>query len=138
MSLYQVLTMLPNDLQNFLKSDIAKVEKMNKIDNKESLEEVEDAMKNISEYKYLNPLYNRHMKLVEDINKKCKERNIMDIIDLQSTIISGANAKGNKKDGNYIAKRINENKNKFNKKDFLRLLCLIKLNIITMIVTLIQ
>ena len=123
LSLYQVMTLLPNDLQNFLKSDVAKIEKTKNMD---SLEEMGDAMKNISEYKYLNPLYNTHLKLIEDINKKCQSRNIMDIIDLQSTIISGANAKGKKKGASHISKKILENKKKFDKNDFFRLLCIIK------------
>ena len=37
----------------------------------------------------------------------------MKIIDLQSTIISGANYKGKKKGANHILKKITENKNNF-------------------------
>ena len=123
LSLYQVMTTINNDIENFMKSDMAKLEKRNDL---ESIEEMGTAMKNVSEYKYLSPLYNKHLKIVEDINKKSQERNIMKIIDFQSTIISGANYKGKKKGANHISKRILENKDSFNKEDFIRLLCLIK------------
>ena len=123
LSLYQIMTTLNNDIEKFMKSDMAKLEKM---DDLNSLEDMGTAMKNITEYKYLNPLYNKHLKIVEDMNKKCLQRNIMKIIDLQSTIIAGANYKGKKKGAHHISKRILENKNDFNKEDFLRLLCIIK------------
>ena len=123
LSLYQIMTTLNNDIEKFRKSDMAKLEKM---DDLNSLEDMGTAMKNLTEYKYLNPLYNKHLKIVEDMNKKCLQRNIMKIIDLQSTIIAGANYKGKKKGAHHISKRILENKNDFNKEDFLRLLCIIK------------
>ena len=88
LSLYEIMTTINNDIEKFMKSDLAKLEKVNDIN---SLEEMGTAMKNIEEYKYLNPLYNKHLKIVEDINKKCLERNIMKIIDFQSTIIAEDN-----------------------------------------------
>ena len=123
MSLYQIMTTINVDIEKFMKSDMGKIEKRNELD---SLEEMGNAMKNITEYKYLNPLYNKHLKIVEDMNKKCLERNIMKIIDFQRTIISGVNYKGKKKGSNHISKRVLEYKNTFNKEDFLRLLCIIK------------
>ena len=123
LSLYQIMTTINNDIEKFMKSDLAKLEKM---DDLNSLEDMGTAMKSIVEYKYLNPLYNKHLKVVEDMNKKCLQRNIMKIIDLQSTIIAGANYKGKKKGEHHISKRILENKNDFNKEDFIRLLCIIK------------
>ena len=122
-SLYQIMTTINIDIENFMKSDMGKLEKRTDLD---SLEEVGNAMKNITEYKYLNPLYNRHLKIVEDMNKKCLERNIMKLIDFQSTIISGVNKKAKKKGANHISKRVLEYKKDFNKEDFLRLLCIIK------------
>lgn len=123
LSLYQIMTTINTDIEKFMKSDMAKLEKRNDLN---SIEEMGTAMKNITEYKYLSPLYNKHLKIVEDINKKCLERNIMKIIDLQSTVISGANYKGKKKGASHISKRILENKNDFTKDDFVRLLCIIK------------
>ena len=123
LSLYEIMTTINNDIEQFMKSDMAKLEKVNDIN---SLEEMGTAMKNIEEYKYLNPLYNKHLKIVEDINKKCLERNIMKIIDFQSTIIAGANYKGKKKGAHHISKKILEYKTNFNKEDFIRLLCIIK------------
>jgi hypothetical protein len=117
------MTTINTDIEKFMKSDMAKLEKRDDLD---SIEEMGTAMKNITEYKYLSPLYNKHLKIVEDINKKCLERNIMKIIDLQSTVISGANYKGKKKGASHISKRILENKNNFTKDDFVRLLCIIK------------
>ena len=123
LSLYEIMTTINNDIELFMKSDMAKLEKVNDIN---SLEEMGTAMKNIVEYKYLNPLYNKHLKIVEDINKRCLERNIMKIIDFQSTIISGANYKGKKKGAHHISKKVLEYKTNFNKDDFIRLLCIIK------------
>ena len=123
LSLYEIMTTINNDIEQFMKSDLAKLEKVNDIN---SLEEMGTAMKNIEEYKYLNPLYNKHLKIVEDINKKCLERNIMKIIDFQSTIIAGANYKGKKKGAHHISKKVLEYKTNFNKEDFIRLLCIIK------------
>ena len=123
LSLYEIMTTINNDIELFMKSDLAKLEKVNDIN---SLEEMGTAMKNIEEYKYLNPLYNKHLKIVEDINKKCLERNIMKIIDFQSTIIAGANYKGKKKGAHHISKKVLEYKTNFNKEDFIRLLCIIK------------
>jgi hypothetical protein len=123
LSLYEIMTTINNDIEKFMKSDLAKLEKVNDIN---SLEEMGTAMKNIEEYKYLNPLYNKHLKIVEDINKKCLERNIMKIIDFQSTIIAGANYKGKKKGAHHISKKVLEYKTNFNKEDFIRLLCIIK------------
>ncbi len=123
LSLYEIMTTINNDIEQFMKSDMAKLEKVNDIN---SLEEMGTAMKNIVEYKYLNPLYNKHLKIVEDINKRCLERNIMKIIDFQSTIISGANYKGKKKGAHHISKKVLEYKTNFNKDDFIRLLCIIK------------
>ena len=122
MGLSQLMTTLNKDIEQFMKSDVSKLEKMDNL----NIEEMGIAVKNITEYKYLSPLYTRHLKIVEDINKISIERNIMKIIDLQSTIIAGANYKGKKKGANHIYKKISENKNNFKKEDFMRLLCIIK------------
>ena len=122
LDLSSLMTILNNDIEKFMKSDMSKLEKREQL----NLEEMNIAMKNIEEYKYLSPLYAKHLKIVEDINKKSIERNIMNIIDFQSTIISGANYKGKKKGANHISKKVLENKNNFKKDDFLRLLCIIK------------
>jgi hypothetical protein len=122
MGLSQLMTTLNKDIEEFMKSDMSKLEKRDNL----NIEEMGIAVKNITEYKYLSPLYTRHLKIVEDINKNSIERNIMKIIDLQSTIISGANYKGKKKGAHHIYKRLSENKNNFKKEDLMRLLCIIK------------
>ena len=122
MGLSQLMTSLNKDIEEFMKSDMSKLEKRETL----NIEEMDAAVKNITEYKYLSPLYTRHLKIVEDINKISIERNIMKIIDLQSTIIAGANYKGKKKGAHHIYKRMQENKNNFKKEDLMRLLCIIK------------
>ena len=122
MGLSQLMTTLNKDIEEFMKSDMSKLEKRETL----NIEEMDAAVKNITEYKYLSPLYTRHLKIVEDINKISIERNIMKIIDLQSTIIAGANYKGKKKGAHHIYKRMQENKNNFKKEDLMRLLCIIK------------
>ena len=122
MGLSQLMTTLNKDIEEFMKSDMSKLEKRDNL----NIEEMGIAVKNITEYKYLSPLYTRHLKIVEDINKNSIERNIMKIIDLQSTIISGANYKGKKKGAHHIYKRLSENKSNFKKEDLMRLLCIIK------------
>ena len=122
MGLSQLMTTLNKDIEEFMKSDMSKLEKRDNL----NIEEMGIAVKNITEYKYLSPLYTRHLKIVEDINKNSIERNIMKIIDLQSTIIAGANYKGKKKGAHHIHKRLSENKNNFKKEDLMRLLCIIK------------
>ena len=122
MGLSQLMTTLNKDIEEFMKSDMSKLEKRETL----NIEEMDAAVKNITEYKYLSPLYTRHLKIVEDINKTSIERNIMKIIDLQSTIIAGANYKGKKKGAHHIYKRMQENKNNFKKEDLMRLLCIIK------------
>ena len=122
LGLSQLMITLNKDIEQFMKSDISKLEKRDEL----NLEEMGNALKNITEYKYLSPLYTRHLKIVEDINKRSIERNIMKIIDLQSTIIAGANYKGKKKGAHHISKKISENKNIFKKEDLMRILCIIK------------
>ena len=122
LGLSQLMITLNKDIEQFMKSDMSKLEKRDEL----NIEEMGNALKNITEYKYLSPLYTRHLKIVENINKLSIERNIMKIIDLQSTIISGANYKGKKKGAHHISKRISENKNIFKKEDLMRLLCIIK------------
>ena len=116
------MTTLNKDIEEFMKNDMSKLEKREGL----NIEEIDAAVKNITEYKYLSPLYTRHLKIFEDINKTSIERNIMKIIDLHSTIIAGANYKGKKKGENHIYKRIQENKNNFKKEDLMRLLYIIK------------
>ena len=122
LTLSQLMITLNQDIEQFMKSDMAKLEKRDNL----NIQEMGDALKNITEYKYLSPLYTRHLKIVEDINKKSIERNIMKIIDLQSTIMAGANYKGKKKGAHHISKKISENKNIFKKEDLFRILCIIK------------
>jgi len=92
-SIFDILTMLPNDLQKFNESDIAKVNKVNKMD---SLNEMNDAIRNFSEYQYKTKLFSQHLDMAKRVNENIKKRNLMNLVDLQSSIMSGATSKGGK------------------------------------------
>ena len=57
LDLSSLMTILNNDIEKFMKSDMSKLEKREQL----NLEEMNIAMKNIEEYKYLSPLYAKHL-----------------------------------------------------------------------------
>ena len=122
-SLYDVLNILPNDFQAFNESDVAKV---NKINNMDSLNEMNDAIKNFSEYQYKTRLFSQHLDLAQHIRDSNKKRNLLNLVDLQSTIMSGATPKGKRLKTSELNEMLMENVNFFEPNDLLRLLELIR------------
>ena len=96
--------------------------------NKNNNIDLNNAAKNITKYHYYVNLYSEHINLSSEIDKNLKRRNIMDLLEMQKTIISKMNIKGKKCSENEIISLIKNNKDKFEKIDFMRLLCLIKYN----------
>ena len=122
-SFYDVLNVLPNDLEKFNESDIAKV---NKIKNMESIGEMNDAIRNFTEYQYKTKLFSLHLDLAKKINETNKKRNIVNLVDFQSTIMSGATAKGQRLTTSELNKIFIQKKEYFQKDDLMRLLSLIR------------
>ena len=122
-SLIDVLNILPNDLQKFNESDVAKV---NKVQNMDSLNEMNDAIRNFTEYQYKTKLFSQHLDLAKKVNEINKKRNILNLVDLQSTIMSGATAKGKRLTTSELNTFFLQNKDAFNKTDLIRLLYLIR------------
>ena len=122
-NIYDVLNTLPTDLDKFNQSDIAKV---NKVSQMESLNEMDQAIKNFNEYQYMTKLFSQHLDIAKRVNESCKKRNIINLVDLQSTIMAGEDEKGNKISIQELNSRISKNKEKFNKSDLMRLLFLMR------------
>jgi hypothetical protein len=122
-SIFDILNMLPNDLQKFNESDVAKVNKVSKM---ESLNEMNDAIRNFNEYQYKTKLFSQHLDIAKIVNQRNKARNLMNLIDLQSSIISGATTKGKKISSEEINDQLLQNKEFFEKNDIMRILYLIR------------
>ena len=122
-SIYDVLNILPSDLEKFNNSDVAKV---NKVSQMKSMNEMSDAIKNFSEYQYKTRLFSQHLDIAKRVNDISKKRNIMNLVDLQSSIMSGANPKGNKLSIDELNSQFVQNKDFFEKNDIMRLLYLIR------------
>ena len=122
-NIYDVLNTLPTDLDKFNQSDIAKV---NKVSQMESLNEMDQAIKNFNEYQYMTKLFSQHLDIAKRVNENCKKRNIINLVDMQSTIMAGEDEKGNKISIQELNSRISKNKEKFNKSDLMRLLFLMR------------
>ena len=122
-SIYEVLNQLPADLDQFNQSDIAKVNKVNQM---QTLTEMDQAIKNFNEYQYMTKLFSQHLDIAKRVNENCKKRNIINLVDLQSSIMAGVDDRGSKVSWPEINSRITKNKDKFNKNDILRLLYLMR------------
>ena len=122
-NIYDVLNTLPTDLDKFNQSDIAKV---NKVSQMESLNEMDQAIKNFNEYQYMTKLFSQHLDIAKRVNENCKKRNIINLVDMQSTIMAGEDEKGSKIPIQELNSRISKNKEKFNKSDLMRLLFLMR------------
>ena len=122
-NIYDVLNLLPADLDKFNKSDIAKV---NKVSQMESLNEMDQAIKNFSEYQYMTKLFSQHLDIAKRVNESCKKRNIVNLIDLQNNIISGVDSKGVKLPPEKLNSQILKNKSHYQKNDLKRLLYLMR------------
>ena len=122
-NIYEVLNQLPADLDQFNQSDIAKVNKMNQM---ESLTEMDQAIKHFNEYQYMTKLFSQHLDIAKRVNESCKKRNIINLVDLQSSIMAGVDDRGSKISMAEINSRITKNKEKFNKNDIMRMLYLMR------------
>ena len=122
-SLYEILNLLPSDLEEFKKSDIAKVNKVNQM---ESLTEMDKAIKNFNEYQYMTKLFSQHLDIAKRVNENFKKRNIINLVDLQSTIMAGEDEEGKKISIEELNSRISKNNDHFNKSDIMRLLYLMR------------
>ena len=122
-NIYDVLNTLPTDLDKFNHSDIAKV---NKVSQMESLNEMDQAIKNFNEYQYMTKLFSHHLDIAKRVNENCKKRNIINLVDIQSTIMAGEDEKGSKISFPELNSRISKNKEHFNKSDIMRLLFLMR------------
>ena len=122
-SFIDILNILTNDLRKFNESDIAKVNKVNQM---ESLNEMNDAIRNFNEYQYKTKLFSQHLDLAKKVNEINKKRNIMNLLDLQSTIMSGVTAKGKRLKTSELNTFFMANKDFFEKKDIMRILYLIR------------
>ena len=122
-SLYEILNLLPSDLEEFKKSDIAKVNKVNQM---ESLTEMDKAIKNFNEYQYMSKLFSQHLDIAKRVNENFKKRNIINLVDLQSTIMAGEDEEGKKISIEELNSRISKNNDHFNKSDIMRLLYLMR------------
>ena len=122
-SFYDVLNILPNDLQKFNESDIARVNKINTMD---SLGEMNTAIRNFNEYQYKTKLFSQHLDIAKQVSEKNKKRNIVNLVDLQSTIMSGATVKGKRLKTSELNALLLENKDFYEKDDLMRLLYLIR------------
>ena len=122
-NIYDVLNTLPADLDKFNHSDIAKV---NKVSQMESLNEMDQAIKNFNEYQYMTKLFSHHLDIAKRVNENCKKRNIINLVDIQSTIMAGEDEKGSKISLPELNSQISKNKEHFNKSDIMRLLFLMR------------
>ena len=122
-NIYDVLNLLPADLDQFNQSDIAKVNKVNQM---ESLTEMDKAIKNFNEYQYMTKLFSQHLDIAKRVNENCKKRNIINLVDLQSSIMAGVDDKGSKISIPELNSRIIKNKDHFNKNDIMRMLFLMR------------
>ena len=92
----------------------------------ESLNEMDQAIKNFNEYQYMTKLFSQHLDIAKRVNESCKKRNIINLVDMQSTIMAGEDEKGSKISIQELNSRISKNKEKFNKSDLMRLLFLMR------------
>ena len=121
-SLYEVLNILPDDFNAFMKSDISKV---NRVSQMETLNEMGNAIRNFGKYQTTTKLFSQHLKMAENVKNSAKRRNVMSLLDLQSSIVSGANPKGTKLPAEELENFILENKDLYEKNDVLRILFLV-------------
>ena len=125
MYIYEILQNINEDLNELKKSDVGA---LSALKNEKNNIDLNNAAKNMTKYRYYVNLYSEHLNLSSEIDKILKRRNIMDLLEVQKTIISKMNNKGKKCSENEIISLIKKYKDKFEKIDFMRLLCLIKYN----------
>ena len=120
--IYEVNQLVDNDIKEFKNTEAGKI--MGKLEN-----EIVLAAENLGKYKSYSNLLAEHLNLCNKLQKYQKERYVVELMNVEKTIISKINEKGKKISENDIISIIKDNKNKFKEnKDILRLICLIKYN----------
>ena len=118
---YEVMNLVDDDVKEFKNSEIGKtIENLNN--------ELVAAAKNFGKYKSYSQKLAQHIDLCTIIRDKQNQRHIMDLLDIQSSIISKINKKGKKLSENDINSLIQDNSKILQKNDLKSLLCLIKYN----------
>ena len=119
MNLNEVMILVDEENKAFYNSKIGQIFK-----NKDK--DVALAYENFGIYKDSIRNISKHINLCHELQNIQSNRYILELLDLQKTIVSQKNEKGKKILDKDIIPLITKNKNKFNKNDFLRILCLIK------------
>ena len=88
----EALTRIPEDFDEFESSNIGQIG--NKKDMRSS-SKIEFELKNISTYQTRNKLFNLHISMATEVNKKYKSKNYKDIIEHEQDILLGEDSKGN-------------------------------------------
>jgi hypothetical protein len=122
LNISELSSQLPEDFQQFIKSDTAKAFK-NK--NYNSLNDMEKAINNLGEYKYLAGLFNKHLDLANLIKNDLKERKIANVIDIENSILSGIDSEGKKIGYKELLKQMKSLKNDLKKSEVKRLLSML-------------
>ena len=116
---HEVNKLINEDYTDFKNSEEGKA--MANIDK-----EAAAAAENFLKYKSYSQKLGEHFDLCLKLRDSLTNRHILDLLDVQSTIISKMKENGKKISNNAIVSLIKDNKNKFNKNDLLRLIYLIK------------
>jgi hypothetical protein len=124
MFIYEVMKDCPEEFSEFKKSEVGQTYKI-KDENNSDINNLIAAAKNVPKYQYYIDLFSKHIDLSKEINDILKRRNIMDILDMQKTIISNLNDAGKKCSEKEIISMI-KNIKKIENDDIMRLLCLIR------------
>ena len=122
LNISELSSQLPEDFQQFIKSDTAKAFK-NK--NYNSLNDMEKAINNLGEYKYLAGLFNKHLDLANLIKNDLKERKIANVIEIENSILSGIDSEGKKIGYKELLKQMKSLKNDLKKSEVKRLLSML-------------
>jgi len=90
MYIYEVEQTINEDLAEFKNSDVGK---LHKLKNEKNNINLDNAVKNIFKYHYYVNLYSEHINLRAEIQKILTKRNIMDLLEMQKTIMAKMNNK---------------------------------------------
>lgn len=94
-------------------------------ENYNSLNDMEKAINNLGEYKYLAGLFNKHLDLANLIKNDLKERKIANVIDIENSILSGIDSEGKKIGYKELLKQMKSLKNDLKKSEVKRLLSML-------------
>lgn len=114
---------LSEDFDNFRKSDIGQIGSNKEFENFDDMKHI---LQNMESYKKSNKLFNIHINLCEEINKKFKSNNLNNIFEMEQEILSGVDINANPIDPKDLLTNFNklkselENNNQRN--DILRIL----------------